>query len=452
MIADYRNGGLAAASVPMGVRGLQRPRYGCVCLFALIATLCAPSAAARASCDTPGPQVIPELSQRVADLEQRLRNVPEAQRNSPDTQSAQREGLVALEQLQCAIESQAPSEGVQRGPAVNTPFVEIPILYITDRGPESSGGKHSYFGPKRAEGGASFGVVKVNMPAERYKAGELLPVNMKITLVKGASGGISVAKPEIRDWNDLGSLIGSYKALLPPRGRTVALVFVHGFNATYTDAMKAAARLSFGLRQNLLTIAISWPSQGEILQYWHHEDTIQASVERLRPYFAQLLSRKDIDETVVVAHSMGTRLVTRVLSELELQGQRTTTLTRIAYAAADLGEEEFRGLWNRLQPMARNGWTIYTSKNDLTMMASRFIHGPPRVGDSKERVFVIDPADSVDASAIASALTGYGHSYIIDNEALQKDLQRWLDKGVPARGRNLRSGNTNGATFWELSP
>lgn len=132
---------------------------------------------------------------------------------------------------------------------------------------------------------------------------------------------------------------------------------------------------------------------------------------------------------------MGTRLVTRVLSELELQGQRTTTLTRIAYAAADLGEEEFRGLWNRLQPMARNGWTIYTSKNDLTMMASRFIHGPPRVGDSKERVFVIDPADSVDASAIASALTGYGHSYIIDNEALQKDLQRWLDKGVPARGR-----------------
>lgn len=160
-------------------------------------------------------------------------------------------------------------------------------------------------------------------------------------------------------------------------------MFVHGFNVTYTDAMKAAARLSFGLRQNLLTIAISWPSQGEILQYWHDEDTIQASVERLRPYFAQLLSRKDIDETVVVAHSMGTRLVTRVLSELELQGQRTTTLTRIAYAAADLGEEEFRGLWNRLQPMARNGWTIYTSKNDLTMMASRFIHGPPRVGDSK---------------------------------------------------------------------
>ena len=127
-------------------------------------------------------------------------------------------------------------------------------------------------------------------------------------------------------------------------------------------------------------------------------------------------------------------------------------MTRIAYAAADLGEEEFLELWARLHPMSPKGWTMYTSSNDFALWASRLIHRLPRVGDSKERVFVIQPSDTIDSSAVAPVMRGYGHSYVIDNQILQKDLRRWIEDGTSARDRNLRPGKPGAATYWELSP
>jgi esterase/lipase superfamily enzyme len=72
---------------------------------------------------------------------------------------------------------------------------------------------------------------------------------------------------------------------LTPNTPCRLLLFVHGFNVSYTDAVKSLARLTFGLRMDLLPVAISWPSQAEMLRYWQDEEAIQPSVERLRPIF-----------------------------------------------------------------------------------------------------------------------------------------------------------------------
>jgi len=229
------------------------------------------------------------------------------------------------------------------------------------------------------------------------------------------------------------------------------LIFVHGFNVTYPEAIQALARLSFGLHIDVLPVALSWPSQGSLPKYWNDEENIEPSIERLRPELLWLLSHPDIDEVILVAHSMGSRLVTRTLSQLELQKAQLPKLTRIALAAADLYEGEFRELWPRIRKLPAKGWLFYTSANDLALLASSIVHAAPPIGDSRKRVFTVQQADTVDASAVAPKLRGYGHSYVIDNPLLRVDLRRWVAQGLPAAQRGLTKESRTGAEFWEIS-
>jgi len=273
---------------------------------------------------------------------------------------------------------------------------------------------------------------------------------MQLVGVKWASEGVTVMSPQVFPDSQLRSAIASYKSQLPLSAPIRVLVFVHGYNVNYVDAAKSAARLAFGLRVNFLPIVVSWPSQGKTLYYAKDEDSVQTSVESLRPIFRHLLTHPDIDEVTIVCHSMGARLVTRVLSQLELQNVKLDKLWRIAYAAADLSESEFRSVWPRLASLTQRGWTFYTSANDFALWASRFIHQEPRIGDSKYRVFVVDKSDTIDSSAVSFPLHGYGHSYLFDSISLQSDLSRWM-QGVSASTRGLGRNKRDGVEFWELS-
>ena len=263
--------------------------------------------------------------------------------------------------------------------------------------------------------------------------------------------GISIAPPVSFDATEFEARLSEFKRALPNNAPVRVLVFIHGYNVSYTDSIQAAARLAWGLRPvNVLPIVISWPSQGKLLRYWQDEQSVEPSIERLRPVLGKLFSDPQIDEVILVSHSLGTRIATRVLSELQLQKEPVPKLTRVAFAAADLHDEEIKELWTRIQSLPAKGWLFYTSANDFALLASSIVHARPPVGDSRDRVFTLAPADTVDASAVAPALRGYGHSYLIDNPSLQVDLRRWIVDGIPAAQRNLQPGQRPPAVFWVI--
>ena len=119
-----------------------------------------------------------------------------------------------------------------------------------------------------------------------------------------------MAKDYVRD--QFTEYLRAFKQRVPAGAPSLALLLVHGFNVSYPEAAKAAARLAFNVRVNLVPIVVSWPSQAAMLKYWNDEQNVEPSIERLRPVVQFLLSHPDIDELVVVSHSMGSRLVTRV--------------------------------------------------------------------------------------------------------------------------------------------
>lgn len=404
-----------------------------------------------AQCPSPLPP-LSKLEARLNETLSQLETVEESKRSSGEYRELQERALQELELVQCAREETGPDEAVTRGPSLDTPFALVPVLFLTDRARISSTqGRHQYYGSNRLAGGVEYGRAVVRMPAEDYAVGSPLPTGISITAETNAQNGVSVAQPEHLSREQITEVIKRYKASLPPRTPVRLLIFVHGFNVTFPEATKALARLSFGLRIHTLPIVVSWPSQGALLKYWNDEQNVEPSIERLRPELLWLFQHSAVDEVVLVAHSMGSRIVSRVLSQLELQKASTGKLTRVAFAAADLNEAEIREIWKRINNLPTKGWLFYTSRNDVALLASSIVHAASPVGDSRKRVFTISPSDTVDASAVAPKLKGYGHSYLIDNPLLRVDMRRWIAHGLAAEKRGLAKGNDSDVVFWELN-
>jgi len=367
------------------------------------------------------------------------------------TLRAQERMLLNLQQEQCAKERGAPPEQVPRGREAVTPLVVLPVWFLTDRQPISAPmGRHAYFGSGRQMAGVTYGRITIRMPAENYLLRSTVPEGESIQTEIDSQSGVSVDPPEILSNEQFNRSLRAYKAALPQGAVFRVVIFINGFNVTFPEAAEAAARLAFGLRINVLPIVISWPSQGDILKYFNDEQNIEPSIERLRSIVQFLLRNQDVDEIDIVAHSMGCRLITRILSQLALENVQTPKLTRVALAAADLNEAEFRELWPRIKQLPSKGWLFYTSGNDIALEASALLHSVPPIGNSKTRIFTIVDADTVDASAVAPQLRGYGHSYVIDNPNLSADLSQWISKGLTPSQRSLIEGNRPPAVFWEF--
>jgi esterase/lipase superfamily enzyme len=407
---------------------------------------------------TSGAQCPSQLSGNVADLQSRL-NATLGQLNAspPGSRDASHRGLQEkalrqLEELQCAKELSAPPEEVTRSPAVGTPLAAVPILFITDRASIPAPiGRHQYFSGERRVEGVSFGEETVRLPAENYQSGAVVPRGVTVTWEKDAHSGLTVGTPREESQDQFTAAIHAYAAGRRQGEPVRLMIFVHGFNVTFPEAAAAAARLSFGIRANILPVVVSWPSQGAMTKYWNDEENVEASVERLRPIFDLILSNRDVDEVEIVSHSMGTRLVARILSQLQLESAAIPKLSRVTFAAADLYEGEIQGLWPRIRALPTKGWVFYTSKNDFALLASSIVHDAPPIGDSRTRVFTLTSVDTVDASAVAPMLKGFGHSYVIDNPLLPVDLRHWIVQGLGPGQRGLVRGSRLPGIFWEIS-
>lgn len=94
------------------------------------------------------------------------------------------------------------------------------------------------------------------------------------------------------------------------------LLFVHGYNVGFADAVSRAAQIAYDLKFEGLPALYSWPSEGSVPEYMVDETNVTWS----RPRFAQFLSivRENLGaETIhIIAHSMGNRLVAETIASM----------------------------------------------------------------------------------------------------------------------------------------
>lgn len=107
---------------------------------------------------------------------------------------------------------------------------------------------------------------------------------------------------------------------LPPSKRV--LVFVHGFNNRYEDAVYRFAQIVHDSRSDVAPILFTWPSRASIFDYNYDKESTNYSRDALEEMLASIAADPEVGEITVMAHSMGSWLTVEALRQMAIRDGR----------------------------------------------------------------------------------------------------------------------------------
>jgi pimeloyl-ACP methyl ester carboxylesterase len=91
------------------------------------------------------------------------------------------------------------------------------------------------------------------------------------------------------------------------------IVFVHGFNNTYADAVFRFAQITHDAGTDAAPILFTWPSRASVLGYLYDKESTNYSRRALEDLIIQIARSPDVGDITILAHSMGTWLTAEAL-------------------------------------------------------------------------------------------------------------------------------------------
>jgi esterase/lipase superfamily enzyme len=335
-----------------------------------------------------------------------------------------------------------------RGPEGQPPaWVEVTTYFGTNRAPTGATEPATFYGPTRTAD-LNLGRTLVSIPTSRRPGDmslpslwrfELSPDPTKHFIFKSVSPlALEAARQELA------------LRLAGTQQRSV-LLFVHGYNVSFADAALRTAQLSHDLGFSGLSIFFAWPSAATTKGYWKDEEMAELSEGALDRLLDEIGSLSP-SSVYIIAHSMGNRLVTKVIQERLRRGISTGSLRELLLAAPDINEEIFR---ERIAPaiaaMQNVRRTIYASSNDLALKASKIVHGFRRVGDTTGGAAIFPGFETIDAARTAPTARAFGHSYVVDSAKVLGDIQDIITTGLGAEDRRLARQGLPPRIYWTLN-
>ena len=280
----------------------------------------------------------------------------------------------------------------------------IPVLFATNR---ENGGI-------RPSTEMRFGIASVKVPSERE--------------IGSIEGGY-----EIQDTRPVS--IQDLKALLSQEAEWGTLVFIHGFNVDFNQALQRAAQLAFDLKFQGKILLLSWPAgtDGGLLEksmihrtYEQNRRNAKASI----PPVANLLVELSTLPTPVqvLVHSMGHQILIPAL-QIAAGNLQKPFIQELILNAPDLDPADFEAALPALKKLT-DRITLYCSQNDNALLASQAINRNRRLGSCRTQpgVDVINVSDLDDPGIL-----GLGHGYYSSRPVLTDVYQTLL--GMDAERR-----------------
>lgn len=183
------------------------------------------------------------------------------------------------------------------------------------------------------------------------------------------------------------------------------LLYVHGYRETFETTAKDAAQIARMTGFDGPVIAYSWPSQGSLTGYVVDETNMYHDVRNFRDFLKALAEQDGMEEIVIVAHSLGARLVIPAIAYVDRTSNRadSSNISNIVLASPDVDRETFeRDIGEEVLAARRvardRRITVYVSLADKALGASRALHGYPRLGSP----YCFDPnkADALVAAGL----------------------------------------------------
>lgn len=332
-------------------------------------------------------------------------------------------------------------------------FKAVTVFYGTDREPTGDTNYSKYYGI--TTGDLRFGRLTVNIPATHQRGSIERPFWFWSTDKQEDHMFILTLKP--LDQNQFSNEVKAHELRIEAKD---ALIFVHGFNVPFEDAVLRTAQIANDTNFPGASFVYSWPSKGSPspTAYTQDAQTIEVSKPRLVEFLRIILKSTKAEKVHVIAHSMGTRLLTWALQDLltgrvvDASANRAGPLfNQVLLAAPDIDARVFEGEIAPAIASKVERLTVYVSANDKALKeGSRRLSGFRRVGDSSDGPVIVEGVDTIDASAVKTDFLGHG--YIATDEPLLNDVRALVvGGGGPPGSRNLAKREWNKKVYWEIA-
>ena len=310
----------------------------------------------------------------------------------------------------------------------------VQLLFATTRRP---GGRS--FSEERSDT-VNFGQALVRIP-EDHNTGNIELPNMIQHWFAGYEEKLDRSKYFIID--DVGVLRqDDWNNFVRNSGKDEALIFIHGYNTTFDEALYRAAQVIWDLKYNGIPVLFSWASWGGAIEpvglarsYAYDRDSALIDGDAFLALIHTLKATLGIKKVSVIAHSMGNFML---LSALKAEAQRPdpARLGELVMAAPDVDRRLFAIDVKEVQKIVA-GMTLYASSADRALLASKeAARNMPRAGDVPSYGPVELPGiDTIDVTALGDEMFGLNHDYFASKRSLIDDISGALEGHRPPSSR-----------------
>ncbi|GIE29878.1 hypothetical protein Ait01nite_029230 [Actinoplanes italicus] len=375
-----------------------------------------------------------------ADLDDAVRDLPKVFKPYPE--AARRLNRLWTEALTDTRDTRGTETTGPAGSVRNHRYLEVPVFYATDRRPAPVAGDRDGGGYYTGEAAdeLSFGVLRVSIPDRRRRG--RLPKPRLWHLGFNPRRFVEVIGGDPLDET---AFFADPRLALPDAGppgpadvadQRDVLLFVHGYNVTFTDAVRRAAQLAYDINFLGIPMLYSWPSKGMTPGYVADRENAYASVDHLVTFLESVIARLGPRRIHVIAHSMGNHVL---VEALQLLGRtQNPRLGHVVMVAPDVSEQMFKRRAAVFAALAAR-CTVYASARDRALQLSEWLSGNLRAGQTTPQATPAATVDTIDASNIPGDLLN--HSTFAQNQRFLDDIESLVRLGHPPEKRpGLRRG------------
>jgi esterase/lipase superfamily enzyme len=331
-------------------------------------------------------------------------------------------------------------------PAKATDVVTVPVFYATDRN-RAGFTPLNYDGSRNPDGQLHLGRFDVSVPKDHRLGQVERPTWRTFWREDQNLHFIITARTEL----PYEEFYGGIRAHVEKSARREALVFIHGYNVTFEDAVYRTAQIAYDLEFAGAPILYSWPSEGRLASYPVDLNNNEWTTDHLRYFLQDVADRSGAQVIHVIAHSMGNRALMNAMSGLVRERPALRKrFAEVMLTAPDIDADVFVRLASQVAQAARRV-TLYASANDTALLASRTYQGYRRAGDASPAVVTCAEVDSIDVSALKTDFLG--HSYVSDHRSVISDISELLRNGSPPDRRfGLKAVGEPPRRYWLFRP
>jgi esterase/lipase superfamily enzyme len=333
---------------------------------------------------------------------------------------------------------------MKAGRQKTTSYVQT-VFFATNRNLTGESDPEGFFGTERvADRKLKYGVAEVNIPFS-HKRGQIETPWLKYKIFLNLKKHIYMLNLNMLPQSEFFSSLSGAEA-----GSNEILVYVHGFNVSFNDAILRAGQISFDFGFKGSTIAFSWPSNESWSPLAYNADwgDVLWSVKYIKDFLSSLKAKFPGRKIHIVAHSMGNKGVLHAMRLLAVENHDNPLFENVVLCAPDFDAGLFaEQIAPEIQPLAAN-LIVYASQNDSSLIVSKNYNGTPRLGAEP---LGADAYQIIDASKVE--VTPWSvpetHSYYATKKRVIDDMIAAL-KGIAPDERSLSVKVVVSGKIWYL--